>query len=207
MPMPAKFPQNNCASLPLRKPTPMQQPATVAPSDKTSFIFMLYKYFSVCKFIPVTAKSEISETFSKALSTSLVRRAETWQVKMLSNLVRAGFFRCFTVLQQTFGNKNKHTVQSFAYRVPLWLCVCRSKNALCRFQLFQFVYISAYKVLKNDWLIILPWQAVWIHLLITACFVCLVKTRHAVVVLQPASFVQSCFELCLRLLLWLNFYV
>ena len=148
MPMPAKFPQNNCASLPLKKPTPMQQPATVAPSDKTSFIFMLYKYFSVCKFIPVTAKSEISETFSKALSTSLVRRAETWQVKMLSNLVRAEFFRCFTVLQHAFGNKNKHTVQSFAYRVPLWLCVRRSRIALCHFQLFQSVYLSAYKVSK-----------------------------------------------------------
>lgn len=69
---------------------------------------------------------------------------------MLSNLVRAEFFRCFTVLQHAFGNKNKHTVQSFAYRVPLWLYVRRGKIALCRFQLFQFVYISAYKVLKND---------------------------------------------------------
>lgn len=148
MPMPAKFPQNNCASLPLRKPTPMQQPATVAPSDKTSFIFMLYKYFPVCKFIPVTAKSEISETFSKAFSTSLVRRAETWQVKMLSNLVRAEFFRCFTVLQHAFGNKHKHTVQSFAYRVPLWLCVRRSRIALCRFQFFSALALLLRKFQK-----------------------------------------------------------
>ena len=54
--------------------------------------------------------------------------------------------------------------------------------ATCKFctKLFWTLFAS-FTLQEFIRLSILPWQAVWIHLLITAWFVCLVKIRHAVV--------------------------